>query len=242
MYYIEQDNKILLFDKDKQKLQNTILFMPQYQGLEIKETERPIVDFQFADTPEYEAEQARQEAERIAMLSMTKREMFLGLYQAKGITPEQIKAQISAPAALIEFEYANDYFRGNPLINTVGQALGITSDQLDKFFDETKKGDTEAYKYLTTVTLTINEVPAEATVTINGVQGSTITLPYGDTVSYSVAKEGYLSQSDMIELTEDRTLEVVLDEDKTGSDTTDISDEMDTATDTAEKADADNAG
>jgi hypothetical protein len=242
MFYIEQDNQIVLFDEDKQKLQNTILFMPQYAGLEIKETTRPIEDFQFADTEEYKEEQAQKERNRLDLLSLTKREVFLGLYQAKGITPEQIKAKITDPAGLIEFEYANDYFRGNPLIDTVGTALGITSDQLDKFFDETKKGDTEAYKYLTTVTLTINEVPAEATVTINGVQGSTITLPYGDTVSYSVAKEGYLSQSDMIELTEDRTLEVVLDEDKTGSDTTDISDEMDTATDTAEKADADNAG
>lgn len=242
MFYIEQDNKIVLFDKDKQKLIDTQLFMPQYAGLEIKETTRPIEDFQFADTEEYKEEQAQKERNRLDLLSLTKREVFLGLYQAKGITPEQIKAKITDPAGLIEFEYANDYFRGNPLIDTVGTALGITSDQLDKFFDETKKGDTEAYKYLTTVTLTINEVPAEATVTINGVQGSTITLPYGDTVSYSVAKEGYLSQSDMIELTEDRTLEVVLDEDKTGSDTTDISDEMDTATDTAEKADADNAG
>ena len=59
MFYVENDNKIILFDEDKQKLQNTIAFTtPQYQGLEIKETERPIVDFQFADTEEYEQEQA----------------------------------------------------------------------------------------------------------------------------------------------------------------------------------------
>lgn len=60
MYYIEQNNKIVLFDKDKQKLIDTLLFMPQYNGLEIKETQRPIVDFQFADTPEYLAEQLAQ--------------------------------------------------------------------------------------------------------------------------------------------------------------------------------------
>lgn len=52
-YYIEKDNKILLFDEDKQKLQDTIAFMPQYKGLKILETERPIVNFEFADTPEY---------------------------------------------------------------------------------------------------------------------------------------------------------------------------------------------
>lgn len=76
----------------------------------------------------------QEERERIAMLSMTKREVFLGLYQAKGVTPDMIKAQITDPAALIEFEYANDYFRGNPLIDIVGAQLGITPEQLDRFF------------------------------------------------------------------------------------------------------------
>lgn len=210
MYYIEQNNKIVLFDKDKQKLIDTLLFMPQYNGLEIKETQRPIVDFQFADTEEYKEEQAQKERNRLDLLSLTKREVFLGLYQAKGITPEQIKAQITDPAALIEFEYANDYFRGNPLINTVGQALGITSDQLDKFFDETKKGDMEAYKYLTTVTLTINPTPSDATVTINSEAKNTVTVPYGANVEYSVAAEGYQSQSGSVELTEDTTLDIEL--------------------------------
>ena len=210
-YYIEQNNQIVLFDEDKQKLQNTIAFMPQYQGLEVKETERPIVDFQFADTEEYEQEQAQKERNRLDLLSLTKREVFLGLYQAKGITPEQIKAQISAPAALIEFEYANDYFRGNPLINTVGQALGITSDQLDKFFDETKNGDTEAYKYLTTVTLTINPTPSDATVTINSEAKNTVTVPYGDTVEYTVTAEGYLPQSGSMVVVNNTSIDVELE-------------------------------
>ena len=85
--------------------------------------------------PNYEAEKAQKEAERVAKLSLTKREVFLGLYEAKGVTPEQIKAQITEPATLIEFEYANDYFRGNPLIDSVGAVLGITPAQLDCFFE-----------------------------------------------------------------------------------------------------------
>ena len=84
---------------------------------------------------EYQAKKEQEEKERIAKLSLTKREVFLGLYQAKGVTPDQIKAQITDPMALIEFEYANDYYRFNPLIDVVGNALGITSEQLDKFFD-----------------------------------------------------------------------------------------------------------
>lgn len=82
----------------------------------------------------YEKELEQRERERIAKLSLTKREVFLGLYQAKGVTPDQIKAQITDPMALIEFEYANDYFRGNPLIDSVGAVLGITPAQLDCFF------------------------------------------------------------------------------------------------------------
>ena len=82
-----------------------------------------------------EEELESQEKQRIAQLKLTKREVFLGLYQAKGVTPDMIKAQITDPQALIEFEYANDYYRGNPLIDIVGATLGITPEQLDKFFE-----------------------------------------------------------------------------------------------------------
>lgn len=84
---------------------------------------------------EYEDEKAQKERERLNLLSMTKREMFLGLYQAKGITPDKLKTQITDPQALIEFEYANDYYRGNPLIDVIGGQLGFTSEQLDRFFE-----------------------------------------------------------------------------------------------------------
>ena len=137
MFYIQQDEKILLFDDDKQKLQDTILFMPQYQGLEIKEVEEgyTIYDFELMTIEEKEEKEAQKGRERLNLLSMTKREMFLGLYQAKGITPDMLKAQITDPQALIEFEYANDYYRGNPLIDVIGAQLGFTSEQLDKFFE-----------------------------------------------------------------------------------------------------------
>ena len=47
MFYIEQNNKIVLFDTDRQKLENTLLFTPQYAGLEIQETQEDytIIDF-----------------------------------------------------------------------------------------------------------------------------------------------------------------------------------------------------
>lgn len=84
---------------------------------------------------EIEEENEQKEKARIANLKLTKREVFLGLYRAKGITPEALKAQITTPEALIEFEYANDYYRGNPLISSIGAVLGISENQLDEFFE-----------------------------------------------------------------------------------------------------------
>lgn len=53
MFYIQQDEKIILFDEDLQKLQNTLLFMPEYSNVEILETDRNIImlneEFVFED-------------------------------------------------------------------------------------------------------------------------------------------------------------------------------------------------
>ena len=82
----------------------------------------------------WKEKEAQKEKERIALLSLTKREVFLALYKDKEITPNQIKEQITDPAALIEFEYATEYFRGNPLIDQIGLMLGYTTEELDYLF------------------------------------------------------------------------------------------------------------
>ena len=99
-------------------------------GYEIRETEEALQAWGYT-----EEEKEEQERERIANLSLTKRDVFLALYKDKGITPEQIKAQIESPEALIEFEYASNYYRGNPLIDALGQALGYSSEELDYLFE-----------------------------------------------------------------------------------------------------------
>lgn len=60
MFYILQNDKIVLYDENRAKLADTLEFMPQYNDLPILETDRPIVDFEFADTPEWIANHLRE--------------------------------------------------------------------------------------------------------------------------------------------------------------------------------------
>ena len=93
-----------------------------------------VKNFELVLNPNYEKEQKEKEEERIALLSLTKREVFLALYKADGTTPDSLRAKISDPEALIEFDYAEKYYRGNPLINQIGALLGYTPEDLDYLF------------------------------------------------------------------------------------------------------------
>lgn len=96
---------------------------------EIMQGEEPVIN------PDYEAQKVQEERERLNMLSLTKREVFLALYKDKGITPEQLRAQITDEEALIEFDFANDYYRGNPLTDKIGIMLGYSTEDLDHLFE-----------------------------------------------------------------------------------------------------------
>lgn len=107
--------------------------------------------FEIIDITPSEEELEQQEKERIAMLSLTRGDVFRGLLMAKGVTRAQLRAMIETnellsvvekEMALIDFDEALNFYRGNALIDTVGLALGITSEQLDKFFE------TNNYTYL----------------------------------------------------------------------------------------------
>ena len=86
------------------------------------------------------------EKERIAMLSLTRGDVFRALFLAKQITRDDIRALIKnneliseaqRELALIDFDEALNFYRGNTLIDTLGLALGISSEQLDKFLIQT---------------------------------------------------------------------------------------------------------
>jgi hypothetical protein len=94
--------------------------------------------------PNFDEEEAQKERERIAMLSLTRGDVFRGLLMAKQVTRMQIRAMIEnnetltilqREMALIDFDEALNFYRGNALIDTLGATLGITKEQLDKFFE-----------------------------------------------------------------------------------------------------------
>ena len=144
MFYIEQDNKIVLFDTDKQKLQNTLLFMPQYQDLEIKETDRPIVDFKFADTEEYKQEQLQKEQERINNLTISHNTLENEIYKQtnytfkdiitklKGNLPENLLVGIKDIEIVLN---SPTYKRDNPYVDLIGYIVGLSKEDLDNIFD-----------------------------------------------------------------------------------------------------------
>lgn len=74
-------------------------------------------------------------------LFLTRGDVFRGLYKAKGVTRAQIRALIEAmpegaakELALIDFDESLHFYRGIPLINQLGQQLGISRTQMTRFF------------------------------------------------------------------------------------------------------------
>ncbi len=173
MFYILENEKIVLCDEDKQKLENTLLFMPQYQGLEILETDKHIVDFggtlYFEDDEEYISLVNQKERERILTLSMSKSDFFDGTIKAFGADQDDLLPAIQAildmlplqdvekKVALNNYKNAKDFYRKHTLFTLLSDTnivltpeltIHVTGEQWDKFFDETDKKNPEAYKEL----------------------------------------------------------------------------------------------
>ena len=104
-------------------------------------------------------EKAKEERERLDNLSMTRGDVFEALILAKGLGKAQIRAMIEQAELdtvtkalyLNRFDEALEFYRGYPIFDMLGQALGITSEMLDKFFD------TKDYKELITKEETTEE-------------------------------------------------------------------------------------
>lgn len=155
MYYILDNNKIVLFDENKINLQNALIFLPQYDGLEILETDKNIIEldgiFYFEDDEEYLQIKEENEKRRIESLSLTRADVFEALILARNLTKSDLRNFIENSVELNDIEkalYLNrfddalEFYRKHPAIDFIAQKLQISSKNMDKFFD------TKDYKYL----------------------------------------------------------------------------------------------
>ena len=136
MFYVEQDNKIVLFNEDKTVLENTLLFTPQYKGLSIQETDRPIDNFEFADTEEYLAKKQKEEAMKINMLTMTPLDFIKVLEQA-GLSLEQINTFLDSHLEIkTQLQYCSNVYCGvvKQFLPVVVGDVTITNEIVEQAF------------------------------------------------------------------------------------------------------------
>lgn len=114
---------------EKERL-NFIVTNNHNLGFKIKETEVALEAWGY--TAE---EKEQQEQERISHLKCTKRVFVLMLEQLGFDYFEQIEPLINANRqAKLEWELCVELERSNPLLNTIGQEMGVTHEQLNKLF------------------------------------------------------------------------------------------------------------
>lgn len=84
--------------------------------------------------PDYDEEKKKQEEERVASLTCTKRVLALALQQL-GIGYTQLKELIATnEQAQLEWDLCVELQRSNPLLDIFGKQLGLSKDTIDNIF------------------------------------------------------------------------------------------------------------
>lgn len=117
---------------------NFIVQQNHKMGYVIEEQKDKLVALGYTDE-----EKVKVERERLNNLSMTRGDVFEALIIAKGLSKAQIRAMIEQAELdtvtkalyLNRFDEALEFYRGYPIFDMLGQALGITGEMLDKFFE-----------------------------------------------------------------------------------------------------------
>ena len=144
MFYIQQDEKIVLFDENKETLQNTIAFIPQYKGLEIKEVQEGYViyDFELMTVEEKEAKQAQKEQDKINHLIMTALD-FVTYIKKAGVSDEVILKYLQAnPSVQLQLTLCQNVYCGVvrqlcPI--KITEELILTDEQVVNMFKDKHK-------------------------------------------------------------------------------------------------------
>ena len=147
MFYIEENGVIVFYNNTLERLEYCLESLPQYQGLEIKETEEgyTIVNYQLVTVEEAEEIERQKRRQELDQLTLTPADVERALYKAKQMDFDDLKAlisqalpQVDIKGLSIEFR-AKDFYRGAEangmrLFDVVGQLLGYTSDDMDYLF------------------------------------------------------------------------------------------------------------
>lgn len=167
MYYTIQDGNLLVANNEYalSRYYSEVYPLPE----DYTEGKYIVVDNILTLDEEYEARCKQEEKQRIQNLSMTRSDFFDGTIKAFGIGYKELHVaienllviidmpEVDKKVALNNFENALNFYRKHPLFNMIsnvefpvydGLTVFITVDQWDKFFDETNKGNTDAYKEL----------------------------------------------------------------------------------------------
>ena len=144
MFYIQQDNKIVLSDEDKRKLQDTIAIMPQYEGLPIQETQEGYViyDYELMTVEEMTEKEALKEQDKINHLTMTALD-FVTYIKKAGVSDEIILQYLQAnPSVQLQLTLCQNVYCGVvrqlcPI--KVTEELIITDEQVVNMFKDKHK-------------------------------------------------------------------------------------------------------
>jgi len=138
-YYAIQNNGILIAENQEAlKYYENVQVLPEDYEL----NKYIVIDGVLVLNPDFEMQKANEEQQRIAMLNLTGADVERGIYKATGKDFEDIIALVTElkpegldiKALKIELK-ANNFYRGNPYVDSVGALLGFTKEQLDAFFE-----------------------------------------------------------------------------------------------------------
>lgn len=133
--FIAKNKDLIVLAKDTREELEKALICINYDTIEETDEDYTLYNGMYVTAEE----KAEQERERKDMLALTRCDVLKALYQTKGITPTDIKTLLKDNVeALIELEYAQNFYRGHPIIKSLGEQLGFTSDDLDYLFENKK--------------------------------------------------------------------------------------------------------
>lgn len=167
MYYtIINDNILRANNKEAlTKYYSNVYELPS----DYKENKYIVKNGELVLNPNYEAQKAQEERERIQGLFMTRSDFFDATIKAFGADEDDLLIAISGTItpmsldnieqkiALNNYKNALNFYRKHPLFTILSNVpiqisealtITITSEQWDKFFDETNKKNPDAYKEL----------------------------------------------------------------------------------------------